>query len=94
VYLQRGVWIGREGKYNRIITGIFHRHYKKGLQSFNFHRNELVEIAAELNIKSAKNLRDILYSFRYRRPLPKEITDTAPEGMEWIIESNDKSNYT
>jgi hypothetical protein len=86
--------MGKEGKYNQIIAGIFHRHYREGLESFNFRREELSEIAAQMGIDPAKNLGDILYSFRYRKPLPKKITNTAPPGKEWIIESNDRSNYT
>lgn len=27
----------------------------------------------------------MLYTFRYRRPLPKAVRDTAPEGKEWTI---------
>jgi hypothetical protein len=46
-----------------------------------------------LGIQSAKNLGDILYAFRFRKPLPKVIIDTAPIGLEWIIELNSTGNY-
>ncbi len=81
------------GIYNSVITGIFQRYYRPDLDNFEFSRDELSAIANELGVKSAKNLGDILYAFRYRKPLPKAITDTASEGMEWIIESKGKSNY-
>lgn len=86
--------MSKEGIYNSVITGIFNRYYKEGLDNFEFRRDALPEIAAQLGIKPPKNLGDILYSFRYRRPLPKAITDTAPQGMEWIIESKGTSNYS
>jgi hypothetical protein len=86
--------MSKEGIYNSVVNGIFHRYYKPGLDSFEFNREELPEIANELGIKPPKNLGDLLYSFRYRRPLPKSITDTAPPGMEWIIESKGTSIYS
>jgi len=86
--------MSKEGMYNSIITGIFHRYYQPGLEYFEFKRDDLSEIANQLGIKPPKNLGDLLYSFRYRRPLPKAITDTASVGMEWIIESKGTSNYS
>ncbi|MTJ13804.1 endonuclease [Anabaena sp. UHCC 0187] len=83
----------KEGLYNSVITGIFQRYHQTGLEYFEFNRNELPEIAKELGIQSAKNLGDILYAFRFRKPLPKVITDTAPTGLEWIIELNGTGNY-
>ncbi len=86
--------MSKEGLYNSIITGIFNRYYKPGLDNFQFNREELPEIANQLDIQPPKNLGDLLYSFRYRRPLPKSITNTAPPGMEWIIESKGTSIYS
>ncbi|HEY9780215.1 MAG TPA: hypothetical protein V6D09_08785 [Leptolyngbyaceae cyanobacterium] len=40
-----------------------------------------------------RNLADVLYSFRFRRDLPKEISDTAPLGLEWVIELAGHANY-
>ena len=54
-----------------------------------------------------KNLGDVLYSFRFRRDLPKEISErktrgrgslaptssTAPLGLEWVIELAGHANY-
>jgi hypothetical protein len=85
--------MSKEGIYNSIVTGIFNRYYQPGLDKFEFKREELTEIANELAIKPPKNLGDLLYSYRYRRPLPKSITDTAPPGMQWIIESKGTSIY-
>ena len=46
-----------------------------------------------LNLNPPKNLGDVLYSYRFRRPLPQEILDTEPSGLEWIIESVVKGKY-
>ena len=51
------------------------------------------EVAAHLGIVLPKNLGDVLYSFRFRRDLPKEISDTAPLGLEWVIELAGHANY-
>jgi hypothetical protein len=44
----------------------------------------IAAIAAELGIR-IRNLGDIIYSKRYRTPMPKAIADAAPPGYEWII---------
>lgn len=72
-------------RYAVLIERIFFDHYAPGLGSFDFGRDELPRVAALLGISLPKNLGDILYSFRYRNPLPKAITQTAPQGTEWII---------
>src|SRR5438128_2677627 len=86
----------RESKPNRyqaLISRIFHDHYKEGLTQFEFERNELQSIAKKLNIKLPDNLGDVIYSFRYRTPLPEAIVATAEKGKEWIIEPAGRSRY-
>lgn len=46
-----------------------------------------------LRIDMPKNPGDVLYSFRYRYPLPSSITKTQPAGMEWIIEGAGRAKY-
>lgn len=41
----------------------------------------------------AKNLGDLLYSFRYRAALPAGITAKAPTGYEWIIRAAGQARY-
>jgi len=41
-----------------------------------------------------KNLGDVLYSFRYRRPLPDSILATCGHGQEWIIKSVGSAKYS
>ena len=73
------------GVYSEIILKIFKSHYKPGIKSFLFSRDEIRDICARLNFMTPKNFGDVLYSFRYRKSLPYEIIATAPKGYEWII---------
>jgi hypothetical protein len=83
----------KSGAYSRIVERIFLKHYKKGAKTVQFSRDEIGEIARELKIATPKNLGDVLYSFRYRRPLPEKILETAAQGEEWVIKSTGKSKY-
>ena len=58
-----------------------------------FKRDHLINAARDLDIKLPRNLGDILYSFRYRTPLPDSILETQPEGLEWIIEGAGRALY-
>ena len=44
-------------------------------------------------MKLPKNLGDVLYSFRYRVPLPDSILRKAPQGFEWIIRAAGRARY-
>lgn len=74
-----------DNTYSRIIERIFFRHYKKNKSSFQFSRDEIQKSADALGVKPPKNLGDVVYSFRYRRPLPSKIQQTCREDEEWII---------
>ena len=80
-------------RYQALIADIFLRHHRKGLTVIPFTRVELVANAEELKIDLPKNLGDVLYSFRYRNPLPDEILKTQPMGMEWVIEGAGRALY-
>lgn len=75
-------------KYETLISQVFFRNYQIGSNSFEFSRNELEDLGRELGIP-AKNLGDIVYSYRYRRQLPEAVRATEPkgEGLEWRIEN-------
>jgi hypothetical protein len=60
---------------------------------FEFERSELETVARDLGIKLPKNLGDLIYSFRYRSALPKEILATETAGKEWIIEPAGRAKY-
>ncbi len=58
-----------------------------------FDRAEISAHAENLNVAPPKNLGDVIYSFRYRKPLPDSILNEAPEGETWIIRSVGRSRY-
>lgn len=84
----------RAAAYSRIIETIFLRHFKKNIKRVDFDRQEIASIARELNVPVPKNLGDVLYSFRYRRPLPERIARTCTAGSEWIIRSYGAAKYS
>lgn len=79
--------------YTQLILALFQRYWRKGINSFAFERQELEHLAKHLNIRLPKNIGDVLYSFRYRVPLPNAIARKAPEGYEWVIEGTGRSRY-
>ncbi|WVN42569.1 endonuclease [beta proteobacterium MWH-UniP1] len=79
-------------RYELLIEKIFQNHYKKQA-TFEFARSEIETEAANLKVTLPKNLGDLIYSFRYRNPLPKSISATAPKGQEWIIEAAGRARY-
>lgn len=80
-------------RYAKILEAIFLKRYSKGMNEIEFARDEFGQIAEELGIALPKNLGDVLYSFRYRTPLPKSITTKAPKDFEWIIRPAGKGKY-
>lgn len=83
----------KQNRYQRLIADIFANGHRKGKTVIAFSREQLVETATRLDIKVPKNLGDILYSFRYRNPLPDEILKTQPAGKEWVIEGSGRAEY-
>ena len=79
--------------YNSIISKIFFEHFKAGVREFEFIRREIIAAKDELAPDLDLNPGDVVYSYRYRRPLPQEILTTQPEGLEWIIEGAGPSQY-
>jgi len=78
--------------YRTIICGVFSKHHRAGIDRFTFKREELFEVAQESGVSLgktekviAKNIGDIIYTYRFRQPFPQEILDTAPEGKMWVI---------
>lgn len=80
-------------RYARLVEAIFFDHYAEGVTAFEFERNELESQAAVLAIGLPKNLGDVIYSFRFRNPLPERVLATQPEGQEWIIEGAGHGRY-
>jgi hypothetical protein len=82
-----------QNRYCAIIAKVFANHYGEKGESFEFTRDEIEGIAAELCIKLPKNIGDLIYSFRYRNELPASILETAKNGLEWIIEGAGRAKY-
>lgn len=79
--------------YDRIIEDIFFKHYQEGSTEISFPRTEIEETAKTLGVQNPKNLGDVVYSFRFRKPLPDRITKPAPEGKFWIIRLAGRGQY-
>lgn len=82
-----------KNKYSKIIEGIFFNHYEEGDEKVPFKREEIGEVANELNIKPPKNFDDVLYSFRFRNPLPESIKKKTPDDRDWAIKLVGKGSY-
>lgn len=80
-------------RYSQIIERLFFAGYTEGARVVAFTREQIVEVAQELGIKLPKNLGDVVYSFRYRTPLPEAVRVRAPEGESWIILPAGRSRY-
>lgn len=79
--------------YSAIVAHIFFKDYKPGMKRFPFSREEIVSAAKELKISLPKNIGDVVYAYRYRKPLPPEVIKTQPEGFEWVIEGAGDAKY-
>ena len=79
--------------YNAIIEKVFlDRHARRDVE-VAFVREDLIAAASQLGVPVPRNLGDVLYTFRYRRPLPKTVRDTAPAGKEWAIRGAGQAAY-
>ncbi len=71
--------------YIKIIEDIFFRFHKEGLTEFEFERAEIEASAKRVGEKCPKNLGDVIYAFRHRRPLPPRVLATQTGGRYWLI---------
>jgi hypothetical protein len=83
----------RQSRYKSLVEKIFLDRYARGSKRFEFEREDLVAAAKELGIDLPKNLGDVIYSIRYRTPMPDSVIATQPQGVEWIIEGTGRSRY-
>lgn len=83
----------KTNRYQAIIERVFFKHYKAGASEVVFERDELVQAAKTLKIALPKNLGDVVYSVRYRTPMPAKVAATQSAGHEWIIEGVGRSQY-
>jgi hypothetical protein len=80
-------------RYDQIIQHIFKAGYKGGGKSVAFTRDDIEDTCEKLRVKRPKNLRDVVYTFRYRKDLPVSITETQPVGKEWVIRPAGDGKY-
>lgn len=78
---------------DRIFFGKDFGAYEPGKKILEFEREDLERAAIELGIRLPKNLGDVVYSIRYRSPMPADVLATQPPGMEWIIEGSGRARY-
>ena len=71
-------------RYETIILDIFDKFYDGG-DEFEFGRDDIADAARRHAIDPPRNLGDVIYTFRYRRPLPKPIVETGKPGRGWLI---------
>lgn len=77
----------------KLIHGVFFGRWIPGLTEIPFTRDDLVNQAVIEGITLPKNVGDVIYTVRYRQPLPRSITVTQPEGFEWDIEGVGTARY-
>lgn len=80
-------------QYISIIAHIFRQRWTPNATAFEFERSELIEAAATVGVARPDNLGDVIYTYKFRRPLPSSILETAPEGMSWILEGAGHGRY-
>lgn len=85
--------MSRQNIYASIIEKIFLSKFKPGMQQLDFHREDIIRFADEMDIQLPKNLGDLIYSFRYRKELPKSIQSTSEKGKIWIIRPAGRAKY-
>lgn len=82
-----------QNRYSAIIERIFAMKFKRGMRDVEFERSDIEKVASQLRIKLPKNLGDLVYSFRYRTPLPESVRSAAGKGKTWIIRPAGKAKY-
>ena len=85
--------MAKANTYSQIIEDIFFRYYSDGDSVVHFAREDIVRSAERLDISLPKNLGDVVYSFRHRRPLPEAIIQRAPVGQSWVIVGKGQAKY-
>lgn len=82
-----------QNRYKALIEKIFSDRYRADATEIPFARTDIEDAAAALGVDLPKNLGDVVYSLRYRVPMPDAVLKTQPEGMEWIIEGAGRALY-
>jgi hypothetical protein len=80
-------------RYHQLIEKIFFDRYTKNATEISWARSDLKTAATALGIVLPDNLGDVIYSMRFRTPMPAKVLATQPKGKEWIIELVGRAKY-
>jgi len=82
-----------DSAYDKIILRVFMSHFDAATPEFSFLRTELADAATAVGVTVPKNLGDIVYTYRYRRQLPRPIRTKEPPGMSYRIRGVGTATY-
>jgi hypothetical protein len=82
----------QENRYKQLLDSSF-GNFAEGDIEVEFTREQIVSAAEAIDVVLPKNLGDVVYSIRYRTPMPKRVLETQPEGLEWVIEGAGRAKY-
>jgi hypothetical protein len=82
-----------QSRYHALIEKIFFDRYTEGATEILFERADLKTAANDLSIVLPDNLGDVIYSIRFRTPMPEAVLATQRDNLEWIIELAGRSKY-
>lgn len=82
-----------DNRYSRVIEFLFQKESGIETQVVEIKRDDFNDACNKLNIAVPRNLGDIIYSFRYRNPLPDSVLAKAPAGKSWIIMPGGRGVY-
>ena len=80
--------------YASIIEEIFLSKFRRRMTQVDFERSDIAAAAERKGVQLPSNVGDVVYTFRYRQPLPQSIQAKAPRGHEWIIRGRGRSRYS
>ena len=78
----------KENQYDKLLASIFKKKWKSSLMEVPFTKDEVIDAATELGLR-IKNLADVIYTYRSRRPMPAEILGTG----NWVIAARGSGLY-
>lgn len=80
-------------KSEMLMTYVFLTGFRHGRHVLHFSLDDLETAAQKLGAKLPKNVPDVVYAVQRKEHFPDLIVQTAPEGMEWQIETISGGNY-
>jgi len=78
----------QENKYDKLLSSIFKEKWRSSLTEVPFTKDEVIDSASGLGLR-IKNLADVIYTYRSRRPMPADILKTG----NWVIAARGSGMY-